>query len=285
MILQCYADESGRINPSNPAKGDLAPVVCGYIDTPENWTSFSKKWKKALNDYGARYFHFRAFADREDKWKIQGNPFLKWSDKKRHKFLYHLAYLCSESAIPDGTVFDVLDHLSLRSMDDPTETSIVNFFKSFQITMDRHFPNFADKVTFVFDKCDDKDWILPIHKVHADFSARDPRIGGLVFEKDEIALPLQAADLLAYSFHQKADKFLKSKRQSVPPMRSLDFILQRNLDPKLRQMELRHWQVVKEWIYEDEIFFRRSNPGVKYNPIEHFKVEKYVSRLRRTGRV
>src|SRR5580658_11155138 len=136
MILQLFADESGRINPVNAAKGDLSPVVCAYINTPDNWKIFAKKWQQKLNDYRAEYFHFREFAN-PDLYTKSGNAYYGWSKKQRHKFLYDLAYLCSESAVPEGCVFDVRDHLKSQSTDSPVEISITNFYKAFQIGIDR----------------------------------------------------------------------------------------------------------------------------------------------------
>ena len=282
MILQFYIDESGRLHPDVLSKGDQNPVVCGYIDTPENWKRFRLTWKKILNDYGADYFHFREYATKELFTK-PGNAYYGWNKKKRHKFLYDLAYLCSESAVPEGTVFDVRNHLASQITDNPIETSVVNFFKAFQIGMNRHFPGFDGKVLFIFDKCNDKDWIAPIHKVHSDFSSRDTRIGGLSFEddKDPMHCPLQAADLLAYSFHQNMNEFMAGDKKGSPPLRSLDFILQRNLEPKLRQLDNKAWSATIHCMREDEKIFMKQHPGTKYNPAEHFKIQTYVAKYKK----
>jgi hypothetical protein len=282
VMLQFFADESGRMHPEVLSRGDLNPVVCGYIDTPHNWEIFRRKWTKTLSDHRAEYFHFREFATKELYTK-PGKAYYGWSKKKRHKFLYDLAFLCSESAVPEGTVFDVRNHLSSLSTDNPIETSLVNFFKSFRIGMDRHFRGFDGKVLFIFDKCKDKDWIVPIHKVHSEFSDLDPRIGGLTFEDDEDSkfCPLQAADLLAYSFHQNMIKFMAGDKKGGPPLRSLDFILQRNLEPKLRQLDNNAWRATIDCMREDEKTFMKQNPGLKYNPAEHFKIQTYVTKYKK----
>lgn len=282
VMLKLFADESGRIHPDDAAKGDQSPVICAYIDTPQNWDIFIKKWQKTLKDHTANYFHFREFATPELCNK-PGNAYYGWSKKKRHKFLYDLAYLCSESAVPEGSVFDVRNHLKSQEQNNPIEESVVNFFKSFQIGMDRYWPGFTGKVLFVFDKCQDKDWIVPIHKAHDDFSARDTRIGGLVFEddKDPLFCPLQAADLLAYSFHQTATKYLNSEMKIAPPLRSLDFILQRNMNPKLRALDNNSWKATIGCMREDEKTFMKQNPGVKYNPAEHFDIRFYVAKYKK----
>jgi hypothetical protein len=278
VTLQIYADESGRIHPGDPSRGDISPVVCGYIDTPDNWKTFCRKWKKTLSDYGAEYFHFSEYAT-PARYTKPGNAYYGWSKKKRHEFLYDLAYLCSETAVPEGTLFDIRGHLNSQSTDDPIETSIVNFFKSFQVGMDRSWPGFAGKVLFIFDNCADKEWVLPIRKVHTQFSALDPRIGGLTFEDDKDQLPLQAADLLAYSFHQTARRYLDQR--TAPPLRSLDFILHRSFHPGLRKLDNRSWRATIDCIREDEKEFMKQYPGKKYNPAEHFKIEKYASRIRK----
>jgi len=150
--------------------------------------------------------------------------------------------------------------------------------------MDRHFPGFSDKVSFIFDRCDDKDWIVPIHKVHCDFSAKDPRIGGLAFEDDKEVLPLQAADLLAYSFHQNATRYINDGEKITNPLRSLDLILNRNLEPKFRKLSNPAWRVTVDCIREDEKKYMKDNRG-KYYPTEHFKVKDYASRYRRKTRL
>jgi len=283
MILQIYLDESGRIRPDDPSKGDLSPVVCGYIDTPENWKRFCKDWKGTLSDYGADYFHFREFATPK-LYEKPGNAYYGWSKKKRHEFLYDLAYLCSKSGVAEGTLFDVRGHISSKSTDDPIETSVVNLFKSFQMGMDSKWPGFDGKVLFVFDKCDDKDWTVPINKVHARFSALDPRIGGLAFEDDKDYLPLQAADLLAYSFHQNAKRFVDNNK-TIPPLRSLDFILNRSSNPGLRNLDNSYWRAVIDCIREDERQFMKQFPDQKYNPEKQFDLKKYAARFRQQIRL
>ena|SRR5208282_2843301 len=83
MMLQVYADESGTNDINGQKPGSSVPTFCGYIDTPEYWLDFCRKWKKVLNNYRAPFFHFREFANKHEIAKPD-SPYYGWSEAKRH---------------------------------------------------------------------------------------------------------------------------------------------------------------------------------------------------------
>ena len=283
MILQVYADESGTNDVDGQEPGSSVPILCGFIHTPEYWKGFCRKWKKILNDYKAPYFHFREFASKRLYSQID-SPYYGWSEKKRDGFLYDLAFLASDSAIPTGGFFSAKRNYELKLGKNPFETTIVKFFEGLLIELDIHFPNYNGKVFLVFDRCEDDKWLIPIHSVHASFAAKDKRVGGLTFEddKDPIHLPLQAADLYSYVSRQLAEKVYEQKE--IQPFRLLDFILNRNMIPKIRALSPKAWERTVRLMREDQkrqkaLWSSQGNPKKQYYPEEHFPFEKYAREI------
>jgi hypothetical protein len=57
LFGQVYCNESDF--DQSQTKGTASvPTVYGYIASPDNWKSFCQDWKKVLNDFKVRYFHF-----------------------------------------------------------------------------------------------------------------------------------------------------------------------------------------------------------------------------------
>src|SRR5258708_4700287 len=100
-----------------------------------------RKWQTILNDYAAPYFHFREFASKK-LYSEQGNAYYGWSDKKRDSFLYDLALLASESAVPIGAAFNAKRNHESGSQNNPFENAIIILFDDLKIKLDRHWPNF-----------------------------------------------------------------------------------------------------------------------------------------------
>lgn len=204
VILHVYADESYT---------GTAEVFSGWMESPDYWAKFERRWKSILNDFKAPYFHFREFADKEDKWKIKGNPYLTWSDKKRDKFLYELAIALSESAVPIGGTINVKKAKEIAD-EDRMELLIVQFYVHFSQQLESHWPGFNGQVLFIFDETDNSDWISMVNKVHKKAQSLEPRIGGLAFESDIRCPPLQAADLYAYAGRQNSERYYQAAKES-----------------------------------------------------------------------
>ncbi|MFZ1071891.1 MAG: hypothetical protein WAO21_00510 [Verrucomicrobiia bacterium] len=281
MMLRLYGDESGTNDITGQQPGSAVPALAGLIDTPEYWLEFCIKWKRILDSYRAPFFHFREFASKHLCSK-PSSPYYGWSEKKRHGFLYDLAIQTSESAIPIGGAYPAKRNYNLGLPGNAFEIAIVNFYESCLFELDLHWPKYDGKVLFVLDHCDDDRWVVPLHKVHANYSAKDSRIGGLTFEddKDPLHLPLQAADLTSYIFRQYAESFVNNEGKEAPPLRVLDLIINRNLEIGLRQTNMATWDKIIRLICEDEkrqmaIWKKEGKQNQKYYPDKHFPFEKY----------
>lgn len=285
MKIVVYADESGTNDVTGQQPGSEVPTLCGYIDTPEYWVRFKRKWKQILNDYRAPYFHFREFASKHLCAK-PSSPYHGWSEEKRDSFLYDLAYLCSDSAVPIGGCYHAKLHHQQCLEGNAFEHTIDAFFHDLGQTIEDHWPRYGGKVEFVFDKCDDERWNIPLQKMHAKYALNDARLNDeLVFadDKDPKHLPLQAADLYAYAMRQHARRQLErriSGDQSLEPMRVLDYMLNRNLDPSRRQWLPIVWKKVVQLVREDQkrqkaAWAKAGESKKQYYPDQHFPYEKY----------
>jgi len=152
--------------------------------------------------------------------------------------------------------------------------------------LDTHFPNYRGKVFLVLNQCKDDKWQIPLRKVHALFVEKDERIGELTFEedKDPMHLPLQVADIYSYVSRQMAEKVYE--QEEIQSFRLLDFMLNRNMDPKLRSLNLKAWAHTVRLVREDQrrqktLWASQGNPTKQYYPEEHFPFEKYARKIHR----
>lgn len=277
MPLTVYADESETD----------ATSICGYIATPDYWNEFRRKWQKILDDYQAPYFHFREFTTKE-LYSKAGNAYYNWSEKKRDKFLLDLAVLASEVAIPVGGSYSRMGNAKTETKEKIWENSLVKFFEDLNHVLSEVWPDYSDKILFVFDRCQNKKKRIPISAVHGSFAEKDSRFGGLKFEddKDSMHLPLQAADLCSYIERQYVEKLLEEDGKiKVPEPRMLDMILLRNRHLKLRKLSTRQWKLFvnevrnhREWQIAE---WKRSGISQVYYPNIHFPWEKYGNKNRR----
>jgi hypothetical protein len=123
VILKVYADESDTY------RDGPTPSLYGFIQTDDYWVQFSKKWQMVLDDFGAPYFHFREFANRINKSVTEKSPYKAWSEKKKDRFLYDLALLCADGAIPVGASYSARHHREFSAEGDPYEVTIDLFWR------------------------------------------------------------------------------------------------------------------------------------------------------------
>lgn len=237
VMIQVYADESSvsGVNRNIP----VVPSICGLVDFPENWIKFSKGWKQILDDFGADYFHFREFADRDNS----ETPYFTWSDKKRDKFLYSLAFAASINALSVGGFENFAGRVAPKALD-KYENALRMFFSQIIPDIEKRWPGFNDKILFVFDANISSNWHSIVLGIYSEFRQKDSRFGGLTFEddRDPKHIPLQAADLSVYLYRQLFENWIKSGNMEVAPeLRALDLILRRNRDEKLRALDPMHW--------------------------------------------
>ncbi len=275
-MIRVYADESET----------EATSICGYIATSDYWKEFARKWKKILRDFNAPYFHFREFTTKE-LYSKAGNAYYGWSEKKRDKFLLDLAVLTSEVAIPIGGSYSPMGKEKIETKEKRWENSLVKFFEDLNHVLSELWPDYTGKILFVFDRCEDKKKLIPIHTVHGSFAAKDSRFGDLAFEddKDPMHLPLQAADLCSYVERQYVEKLREvDEKIKVPETRMLDMILLRNRHEELRKLSTRQWKlfikIVREHRERKLAEWKRNGINQVYYPNKHFPWEKYGNKNR-----
>jgi len=283
--LYVYADETGTNDPTGQQPGSATPAFCGYIETPEYWKAFSRNWKRILNNYRAPYFHFREFANKKLRAETQ-SPYYNWSEDKRDGFLYELALLASETAVPIGGYSNAKLYHQINWEGDVYEIAIQQFFRDFYAALNSHWPNFGGKLFFVFDSCRDEKLLAPIRKSYEYLQKQDVRFGGLFFQDDKLHPPLQAADLYAYAFRQYVEK-RTANPDVVPKMRLLDVILNKNLDVT-RKMGIGTpgWHYVVNLVREHQKrqkaeWAKQGDPKKQYYPEEHFPFHEYRNSFRK----
>lgn len=220
VILGVYADESFT---------NKAETLCGFIAPKDYWKRFSRRWRSVLNDFGAPYFHFKEFADKENKHKNDKNPFLapSWNFEKRDRFLHELTIVLSEEAVPLGGVLGTKNIPDNITDGEVRELLIAQFYSHFSHQLNSHWRGFNGSALFVFDETENKEWRATLENIHARAQGLDARIGGLSYENDIRCPPLQAADLFAYICRQNTEKYY-AQDKTKQYKRTLDWILSRN---------------------------------------------------------
>jgi hypothetical protein len=275
VMLQVYADES--------MKAENVLGFCGYIESPEYWGGFRKKWKRILENYGPQYFHFKEF-NSKDATNEAGSPYHNWSAKKRDKFLHELAFLASERATPVGGFMSKMRMRDQNLSGDVYEIAARKLFEDVQRVLDTFWPNYNGKVLFVFDEIPNKRQWNAVHEARNSFKT-EPRFGGLTFEddKDPLHTPLQVADLCAFVQRQYTEKIYGGEG-ILPPLRTLDFILLRNRNQRLRSFSLDKWSIAVNLIINHEratiAAWKKQGIKQKYYPEKHFPFEKYATKLK-----
>jgi hypothetical protein len=285
VILRVYIDESNT---------NKAELLGGFMATSEEWNRFSRRWKVVLNNFAAPYFHFREFADKENKNKIPNNPFIGWCENKRDSFLHELAIVLSESAVPVGAVLDLAKFRSKEfegeraragvKDGDRVEMLIGRFYVHFSEQLNLHWPGFDGHALFVFDQTDNDEWVATLKRIHNKAQALEKRIGGIAFENDKRCPPLQAADLFAYAARQNSEKFYHQGR-TKQRKRTLDWILSKNFTIRIkREFTGTKWEKLVRLVLADRkqkraLWAKQGEPNRPYIPELDFEPQKHGLRL------
>lgn len=284
MIIKVYADESGTHDETGQEKGSEVPVVAGFFAPESYWPKFCNEWEGVLNKCKVRYFH-----NKELGWHHRlkpNNPYFGWNNDQVDDFRYDLAMVAGSEAIPIGGFYHAKKHFELGYEGNPFELAFQLFFNDFCEAMNSHKLGIAQKVHFIFDSNDNKEWKASLQKVYEMFKAKNPTFGELSFEDDKAPqhLGLQAADLYASASRRVGVSHMKSGKQ-LQPMRILDLILNRNLREKdhpwnYSQMHPIIFKMTIDLLRSDEKRQKQEweSSGLKnkeYYPFEHFPFEQY----------
>jgi hypothetical protein len=248
------------------------------VETKEYWDVFPRKWKAILNDFAAPYFHFKEFG--VEACQQPDNPYHTWSIGQKGRFMFELAMLIGESAVPVGGSSPAKHHYELRTGIDPFEQTAENFFKSLINMLDVHWPNYTGTVALFIERSGNKKWTVPLEKVYREYIQKDSRIGALVFPRKDGPLhteAFQAADLSSRIFRDEAKEYFKKDGRLSAGL--LDFILGKNQEPDFRRLDKRKWKWLAGEMRKHEIekvaLWRKQGVETKYEPLKHFPFEKY----------
>ena len=189
-MLQAFVDESGY-------GGDSALVMGGFISTPDKWAAFSVEWRELLNYYRPiSYFKMSEAAN------LRGE-FLGWSPEIRDEKVALLWKVIARHII--GGVYSIVPVAPYREIIEPTrywqsiyQYSVFNMVLHF--TLHQHEQGLSEPIDYVFDDTSHKREILDLWDEYKYGSFIDPKMIGSnpIFRDEKSALPLQAADLIAW---------------------------------------------------------------------------------------
>jgi hypothetical protein len=236
VMLTVYADETGIHD------GADVVVLSGLMDSRGHWEKFDGKWRKVLKKYDADFFHYREFRKKANT--KPGDPYYGWPDEKRRDFLFELAMLVGESAIPTGGMYPTTHNKKIGINNKPFDATINAFFNSTLVTLNMHWPEYDGRVHFIFDEAKNKrEWTGPLTEIHKKFRDKDSRIGGISFgndKKDPEHIALQAADFSAIHLRNETLEYVTVHGGSVSggifDMGIIDFIVSKNVDPMFRNL-------------------------------------------------
>jgi hypothetical protein len=267
-MLKVYADETGTHD------GSDVVVLTGLIESREYWLKFNRQWKAVLDNYDAKFFHYREF--REVANLTPEDPYFGWSNDKRRNFLFRLAMVVGESAVPTGGAYAVERNTKLGITKNPFDEAIRSFFGSTIAMLDKHWPDYTGKLLFVFDKTTNREWLDAIRAIHGEYKEKDLRVGDMVFEDDKDArhLGLQAADFSGMHFRNAARQYVQTEGREID-VRIIDFLVHKNQDVAFRQLSKEKTKKLIEDMRGHESQIREKGFAGAYFPLRDFPFKDY----------
>lgn len=221
MKLVCYSDDSGTHDPTGELKGAKQGLVGGIIAPAAEWPQFCRDWQAVLTRYTAPYFHFCewraasavARGKRRPTKDYAKNPFKGWSEESLNAFLLDLAKIAGAKLTVGGFVLTKEFHLARTSGDipaeaDPYEHGLEQFFAEVLSSVHQlRAPWKRAQASFIFDQSDKPEWRRAVNDCFARYKAKYPTFATVAFEDKRLALPLQAADMVAYRSRRIASQW------------------------------------------------------------------------------
>jgi len=254
-MLHAYMDDSGSHD------GSHACVIGGYFGGENRWKEFERRWKRVLDRNAIQEFHAHVFWRRSSNGEGVGE-YRGWTRKRLSNFLDGLLRTIEETEIypfASGVLLSDWKQLTLREKKivcggvppDLAQASANPMFLPFQYVIARMLvhcnPSIALHLFFDEDK-QSKPWAEICHSrlrgiLKLDIPEIAYKMDGLTFADSRRALPLQAADLLAYEAYRycknaKGDQFFPvgvTYRRALRRMKSRDDFWLFDL-PRLREI-------------------------------------------------
>jgi hypothetical protein len=197
-------------------------VIAGYWGTVKEWSRLEKRWKSVLQSEGIEEFKGNEFWPRPEGNRI--GPYKTWTDARHWDFIDRLLEIIEDTRVypfASGFVRNEWDNLNpfLKRVfaglkDDAKESDIRSVVFPFTWCVGRiaDYCKRDNLIHFVVD--DDRRMARFAAQVYTTLKRETIRekgalecvLGDLTFADSRIAVPLQAADLLAYEAHRYAKK-------------------------------------------------------------------------------
>jgi len=223
VMLRAYMDDSGS------HAGSPVSVIAGYFGGVRRWLEFEHRWKSALDREGILEFHARRFRARDADRNRVGD-YRGWDNDRANAFKNRLLTAIEDSAVYPFACGVVAEEWKKQELSDqrmftgatqkfptgaPTKSIFLAFQKCVFSAISPCKPGI--KVHFVFDQNPQTEAWATI--CYSEMKRTTPIVqehgGDLTFSDSKDAMPLQAADLLAYEAHSYVKRFLTDPKTPI----------------------------------------------------------------------
>jgi hypothetical protein len=213
-MIRVYMDDSGTHLQSQYC------LIAGYWGGHGQWVKFEREWRKVLDAYKVPEFHAKVYWARDDKLQ-RLESYKGWDDIRRKEFLYSLLTVIGQHKLYP---FAYGVHRGEWNKQTPAERQVLcganglqrapdnPMFMAFTTSVLRNIRhcNPGAVMHFVLDSNRNTNgWASICYGEMKKFMSQENpvgarKLGDLTFADSERALPLQAADLLAYEAYKYA---------------------------------------------------------------------------------
>lgn len=199
MLLQAFIDDSG-----NSSSSEFF-VLVGYLSTPEAWTQFASKWREVLNEEPVLKFFKATHVDSprdSDVWGLMSpaqrdarlSRFIKVAGDHSLRAFFVIVRRQDFVETMIGSVY--------TEMEEPYHWLFIAFLKMLE-SLERHHGDLRG-IHAVFDRHDKHPQVAgQLYRSMAGHMGLAGRILKVTFADDIDALPLQAADLIAWQVRRR----------------------------------------------------------------------------------
>lgn len=214
LMLQVYIDDSGKPDQSE------VQVLAGYLASAERWAAFSNEWQSILDENGIAEFHM------SEAWRLSRRY---QSPLVRNALLVRLieCIQCyAEHAFVSSLPYDAYHHW-FATKEAPQFRFLRPYFFGFHSVLTQVYQyafhnRFNQRVEVIFDEQGGESQRLILNAMDEFRSIADREFPGLViptpsFQSDRDALPLQAADMLAWLVRRDALNLQRGREREQLP--------------------------------------------------------------------
>jgi len=212
-MLTFYGDESGTHDRLGVQPGSDVIAVAGYLGWNDDWKRIQTRWKNCLEKYRVSEFHLARFLRNEEP------PYRTWNKEKREEFIDELIGIARRHTCGGfGGLVVLEDYNQILPAHIKREHKHPYYF-CFQMLIDILLPELdtlhlpaGEQVAFIFDQNQQfANGATESFKIIKQIRDKDDRLGSITFGSRKQYIPLQAADLIAYTVRAELSRFTKEK--------------------------------------------------------------------------